>query len=98
MKIQTEYQLNRKKQVIAVEFTSDGQSVRAELATVNGEEQADLKAGDHEYRFTSYLHGDKDRVKAPELLSLADCILQAHILLGLIPPQTLPQIPCDNKH
>jgi hypothetical protein len=88
MEIKTSYKLNREKQVIEVRFEADNQLCRA---TVSDGDPA-------KYDYSSYLHGDKDDVHGDTSLSLADCILAAHVHLGLIPPQNFDPIPCNNQH
>ena len=102
MHVETRYFLNRERIVGKIEFASDGQYVIGELSTnpvVDDTVVAEEDGGaSDKYVFTSRLHFDTKEVKADRLISLADVILQAHILLGVIPPQELPSVPCNNKH
>lgn len=50
------------------------------------------------YIYESTLDDDEKPVRAPMEMSLANCILAAHVHLGIIPPQNFDTIPCDNVH
>jgi hypothetical protein len=50
------------------------------------------------YHFFSNLIDDPSSVVAPKLMSLAECVLHANMVLGLIPPTTFPEIASPNKH
>lgn len=59
---------------------------------------ATLVEGTKQYQYSSQFEDDENPVIAPNLLSLADCILQANLHLGLIPPQRIPALEIENQH
>lgn len=91
MLIETQVKINRDRKVSSANWHSDGQNCWAELIKNSDDSSEDR------YQFYSELHDDQEAVKADTPLSLADCVLQAHILLGAIPPQSFEAIPCQNQ-
>ena len=85
--IVTEYILNSDNKVDSVTFS-----------TTEGKCKASLNEDGVTYNYTSRLEDDDTDVPAENPMSLADCVLSAHIHLGLIPPQNFEPIHCENAH
>ena len=86
MKITTSYTLTQNK--VSGVSLSDGSQICSASLSEDGEN----------YTYQTFLDGDRNPRTAPKPMSLADCILAAHVHLGVIPPQNFDPIPCRNQH
>jgi hypothetical protein len=59
---------------------------------------AAISVGNGLFEFSSFTEADSTPVVAPEPCTLADCILAAHVILGLIPPHNFDSIPSPWEH
>lgn len=87
--VKTDYFMDEDNKVVGITFTDaeGGQKCNALL-----------RAGTEEFNFQSRLAGDADFVKADRPMSLANCILAAHVHLGVIPPHNFDPIDCPVQH